>query len=187
MGEYFFGYGSLVNRRTHDYPDARPAKLEGWRRNWRLTQHGPEVLLSARPVAGTSIDGLIALVPGRDWAALDLRETGYRRHRVSDRLAHALPVAPHVQVYAVPDDESSAQGGHILLSYLDVVVQGYLHHFGPSGAAAFFATTDGWDRTILNDRDDPKYPRHQRLSDDERAFVDSHLTRLPARISHGQK
>ncbi len=29
---YFFGYSSLVNLATHDFPDPRPATLRGWRR-----------------------------------------------------------------------------------------------------------------------------------------------------------
>ena len=35
----------------------------------------------------------------------------------------------------------------ILLSYLDVVVQGYLAEFGEAGVARFFASTDGWGAT----------------------------------------
>ncbi len=34
----FFGYGSLVNLRTHGYDDPRPATLHGWRRVWRAHQ-----------------------------------------------------------------------------------------------------------------------------------------------------
>lgn len=29
---YFFGYGSLVNRRTHDYAPLQKARVTGWRR-----------------------------------------------------------------------------------------------------------------------------------------------------------
>ena len=32
MHPRFFGYGSLVNRDTHDYPNAVRATLSGWRR-----------------------------------------------------------------------------------------------------------------------------------------------------------
>ncbi|MEY8843070.1 gamma-glutamylcyclotransferase, partial [Cribrihabitans sp. XS_ASV171] len=70
----------------------------------------------------------------------------------------------------------------ILLSYLDVVVQGYLRVFGVDGADRFFATTDGWESPILDDRAEPRYPRHRRLKDEERAFVDDRLSRLPAQI-----
>ncbi len=36
MDPYFFGYGSLVNRLTHDHR-AEPAARRGWRRAWRRT------------------------------------------------------------------------------------------------------------------------------------------------------
>jgi hypothetical protein len=52
--------------------------------------------------------------------------------------------------------------------------------------AAFFATTDGWDRTILNDRHAPRYPRHQTLSDHDRLVVDGHLAALPAVVKQAE-
>ena len=39
----------------------------------------------------------------------------------------------------------------------------------------FFSTTDNWDRPVLDDRNDPKYPRHQRLRKDETAMVNDLL------------
>ena len=46
----FFGYGSLVNRATHDYRQAVPARLKGWRRVWRGTdlRRSPSCPLSPR-------------------------------------------------------------------------------------------------------------------------------------------
>ena len=70
----------------------------------------------------------------------------------------------------------------MLLSYIDVVVQGYLAEYGPDGAERFFETTGGWDVPILNDRAAPLYPRHTMLSGSERTFVDAALARLPAQI-----
>lgn len=73
----------------------------------------------------------------------------------------------------------------VLLSYLDVVVQGYRRWFGEDGVAAFFASTDGWDAPILNDRAAPRYPRHQPLSKDDREMVDHHLLCIGARVIEG--
>jgi len=70
------------------------------------------------------------------------------------------------------------------MSYLDVVIQGYLRAFGQDGALRFFETTDGWGSPILNDRAAPRYPRHQALRPDETAFVDEQLARLSAVIKH---
>lgn len=173
---YVFGYGSLVNRRSHQAVEARPARLSGWRREWCQTRLRPVPFLSVRPVRGGSVAGLVTEVALGDWAQLDAREYAYDRHSAE---AHGVEQAHQVQVYAVAD-QHRAQGsrGPILLSYLDVVVQGYLQEFGREGVAEFFATTDGWDRPVLNDRPAPRYSRHQGLSAAERALVDTHLNAL---------
>jgi len=170
----FFGYGSLVNLATHDYPNARPATLTGWRRIWRKTAQGPQAFLSVERADGVQIAGVVADVPGADWAALDLREAGYERHDVSHLIGHDGVVGP-TSVYEVRDAHLQDANNPILLSYLDVVVQGFLRVHGKKGVAAFFATTAGWDTPILDDRANPRYPRHQPLTADERALVDSHL------------
>lgn len=181
-GQFVFGYGSLVNRRSHGAPRAHPARLDGWRREWCQTNIRPVPFLSARPAPGQRITGLIAEVDGGDWATLDAREYAYDRHE-ADTHGHGLDPAPRVQVYAVAAKHRAADGrGPILMSYLDVVVQGYLHEFGKDGVAEFFATTDGWDRPVLNDRPAPRYSRHQRLSPEEQAIVDGHLGALAVAV-----
>jgi len=181
---FFFGYGSLVNRSTHGFAAAHPARVRGWRRIWRHTDLRPVAYLTAVPDTPSEIDGLIAEVPAGDWAALDAREHAYDRLSVTEHVSHAVTHPVDVALYSVPDGKHGrATRAHpILLSYIDVVVQGYLREYGAAGAARFFATTEGWDAPILNDRHDPRYPRHQRLSDDERLFVDDALRRLPAEL-----
>jgi hypothetical protein len=176
--KYFFGYGSLVNRRTHSYARAHPAHLTGWRRTWRHTDLRPVAFLTSEPAAGSVIDGLIAHVPDDDWAALDEREFAYDRIPLPAAvLAHSVTTPLDVQIYAVPAGKHGAPTARhpILLSYLDAVVQGYLAEFGEDGARRFFDTTDGWDAPVLNDRHAPQYPRSQTLTKGETAFVDSAL------------
>ena len=177
---FFFGYGSLVNRATQTYPDATLATLDGWRRIWRYTSARDVAYLSVFPSASTQIEGLIAHVPGADWVALDEREAAYARHRVTPSVRHGVARPVDIQVYAVPvEPEQTIQGDrHIILSYLDVVVQGYLREFGEAGVQRFFETTDGWDSVILDDRAAPQYPRHQRLRADETMLVDDWITQL---------
>jgi hypothetical protein len=67
------------------------------------------------------------------------------------------------------------QKSPILLSYLDVVLQGFMQIYGHSGADNFFATTDGWERPVQNDRTEPLYPRHRQLTDLEQKRVDALL------------
>lgn len=176
MTPYFFGYGSLVNRNTHTYPDAHPAQLQGWRRQWVRTRRRDVVFLSVKLDPGTTIDGLIAAVPDADWAALDLRETGYERHGSGGAVIHGLVPAPDIAHYAIPDSATQHSGDHvILLSYLDVVVQGFLREFGTQGVEDFFRTTDGWDTPVLDDRADPIYSRHQPMTAKETALVDAQI------------
>ncbi len=163
----FFGYGSLVNRATHIYRNTRPVRLTNWHREWVRIPSFNTAVLSVRPQAGSQIDGLTADVPGGDWSALDARETGYRREILLDFDAPTW-------VYAVPR-ETRGPGDHmILLSYLDVVIQGFLREFGPEGPHRFMATTDNW-LPILNDRKAPRYPRAQTLTANETALVDALL------------
>ena len=171
----FFGYGSLVNVGTHNYANPVQASLSGWRRIWRTTTFREAAFLSVERDPSSQIDGLIARVPGSDWSDLDAREAAYTRIDVTTALATPHPTA----IYRVHPDlvDTTAKGG-ILLSYLDVVVQGYLHAFGPDGVARFFATTSGWDLPVINDRHAPRYPRHQHLTHGERSLVDQCLAAM---------
>lgn len=182
---FFFGYGSLVNRATHVYGAARRARLRGWRRAWRYTGFRAGPFLTAVPCPHSEIEGLVAMVPGGDWRALDTREIGYARLPLGAELnIEGAPGGLSTQIYAVPaaDMTEPPDRQPILLSYIDVVFQGYLREYGPEGVARFVATTDGWDAPVLDDRAAPLYPRHQTLTKDERALVDHHLGVLSAAI-----
>ena len=174
----FFGYGSLVNLATHDYDDPRPATLHGWRRIWRRTHLRKAAFLSVERHSNCALHGVVARVPGSDWAALDAREAAYARHDVSETVRHDGRDAP-TAVYQVRPEHVSQDHDHpILLSYLDVVVQGYLQVYGMDGVVHFFETTDGWDAPIFDDRANPIYPRHQALLEKERALVDAQLAAM---------
>lgn len=185
---HFFGYGSLVHRGTHGYPVRMQAELHGWRRVWRHSRHRNVAFLTVTRAPGACIAGLVAAVPGADWAALDARERAYDRIRLGD---HEQPDAAALDLHvyqasqlhiAAPD-----QRHPILLSYLDTVIGGYLAEFGRAGAEAFFETTDGWDGPVLNDREAPVYPRAQPLAAADRAFVDSALCALSAQVQKPEK
>lgn len=180
---YFFGYGSLVNRRTHDYANAQPARLSGWRRAWRASPLRAVCYLTVLPCEHSEIDGLIALVPGADWTALDERERAYARVPLTGNVAHQAGVVD-LAVYAIEPGAHAAPTceNPVLLSYLDVVVQGYLGVFGRKGVDDFFCTTDGWHAPIKNDRADPIYPRAQVTSAYEKDLVDGWLKDLAAEV-----
>ncbi|HBS40701.1 MAG TPA: gamma-glutamylcyclotransferase [Rhodobacteraceae bacterium] len=177
---YFFGYGSLVNAATHRYAPTERLRIQGWRRTWRQVADHPVALLSAMPDDDSAIDGLIAPVPDNNWAALDAREQGYNRLVLTPAALPDSYQEHDIAIYAVPESPVDADPHKrpILLSYLDVVLQGYLQQFGPLGAEQFLATTDGWDRPVQDDRAAPRYPRHQALDATQLAFVDSAIERL---------
>jgi len=181
---FFFGYGSLVNRATHGFAGAAPARLKGWRRVWRHTLLRPVAYLTVVPDDICEIDGLIAAVPAGDWAALDQRERAYTRLAAQHQITHDLAHAPEIALYTIPEGKHGTpdETCPALLSYIDVVVQGYLREYGEAGVRRFFATTDGWDAPVLDDRATPVYPRHSVLNGDERGLVDEMLRAADVRI-----
>lgn len=182
---HVFGYGSLVNRRTHCYKDTVPVRINGWQRAWRATHVRRLSFLTAIPTPGHALPGLIAAVPNTDWAALDAREGAYRMHPISTAGDHMPDPSAAVAIYAVPQGSHTAPTPEnpVLLSYVDTVVQGYLVEFGIEGAEDFFMNTDGWaDLQVIDDRASPIYGRHQVLTDTERGVVDDGLHRARARV-----
>lgn len=172
---FFFGYGSLVNRKTHGYGDALPATIRGWRREWRRSQVFGRTFLSAVPDAHGRIDGLIARVPEGDWAALDRREAGYSRHFLRpEDVTGAAGVSP--QLYAIAPDVSvpACSNYPFRVSYLDVVIAGFLAEFGEAGVARFFQSTTGWG-AMLDDRANPLYARAIPVAPAVRDLIDMHL------------
>ncbi|SFE54793.1 gamma-glutamylcyclotransferase [Roseivivax sediminis] len=145
--------------------------------------------LTAIPDPEGVIDGLIAAVAPEEWDTLNTREAFYDRHDVSQATRASRDSAPGpgaVALYAVPESRSMAphDAAPVLLSYLDVVAQGYLDVFGESGLDRFLETTDGWEVPFLDDRAEPLYPRAQPLAPDTRDRVDAALAargRVPRR------
>ena len=179
---FVFGYGSLVNPATHSYDQQHAAHLPGWRRVWRHPAGRKTAFLTVARGEG-AVDGMIFRVANADWPALDIREDTYLREKVAE-VTHPLSAETDVSVYHAPDDlhVASARPLPILLSYLDVVVQGYFRAFGAQGVADFFETTDGWDAPVLNDRAAPRYVRHQSLSAEEMLQTDFWLQQVSARV-----
>lgn len=181
---YFFGYGSLVNRRTHTYPNSHAARVTGWRRAWQKNAALDRCVLSVVPAPEDYVEGLIASVPGSDWAELDERERHYVRHDVSQMVRYPIDKALDVALYATDPQVflNPTEDDIVLLSYIDVVVQGFLAEFGPVGVDHFFEATQGWEITVLDDRTAPIYPRHQKLVAEETALVDAWISRLWLRV-----
>lgn len=181
--QYIFGYGSLVNRETHAFENVYTARLTGWRRVWRHTLLRPVAYLSVEPDPGSAIDGLIMGVSHPD-PQLEQRERGYDRHAVELQVDHDMTGPASIEVYAVHHEKHGRpeQLLPVYLSYIDVVVQGYLREYGESGVQHFFETTNGWRAPVLDDRKSPYYPRHTQPLRAERALTDHWLNQLSAKV-----
>lgn len=191
----YFGYGSLVNPATHrtNVLHYERAHLQGFARRWQGrpdVADAPIALLSSAPSnANDMLDGLLVFDLLENLPALDAREAGYDRlvvERADLELPNGneLPDCP-LYVYsgrkpAAPDKEH-----FILQSYLDAVLQGYIHQYGPEGADNFIARTAAFDTKLLTDRDKPHYPRSVQLSYEEVAHIDA-LTDFMIRSSPSQ-
>ncbi|GLQ34469.1 gamma-glutamylcyclotransferase [Amylibacter marinus] len=175
----FFGYGSLVNLRTHNYQNPQTGRISGWRRVWRSARNGDISFLSIEPYDG-EISGMFASTAGIGWDALDLRERGYARQSLPKGcIIGTQPDSPAMIYVGAPNAIDPSVQKPILLSYLDVVVQGFHVHFGRQGVADFFNSTAQWARPVLDDRAAPIYPRAQELTLEQQQLVDENLERLP--------
>lgn len=174
-----FGYGSLVNRATlPPFVSARPMRLSGWRRAWRASGRseagGGVCSLSVTPAEGAAADGLAITFEDAIWPLIRRREIRYDPVTLDGGMI-VFRAEPAIDRFG--DDEHP-----IHLSYVEVVLRGFLTEFGEAGTARFMAETDGWHAPVLDDRAAPRYPRAQHLAQSERALVDRMLKTVDARI-----
>lgn len=190
----YFGYGSLVNRASlqTDFVAMFPATLKGWRRHWQPRPANAEpftspdgeaiALLSVHRDAASEIDGMIVIDHRTNLFAVDERERAYERVALefSDFLILDNGLAQYfdvpIHVYSAPDMRGIGENGKILRSYLDVVMAGFEDEFSVSGVERFVASTDGFECGIIEDRDNPGYPRHQHH---EQRRLDHYLQMCP--------
>ena len=181
----YFGYGSLVNLgslRT-PYISAHRATLKGWQRKWLSRPAEPGsfatreglAFLSVVKSADSEIDGMLITDHSSSLASLDKREALYSRVTIDavDMHMHDEDLDIPERFLYVADElpivENSGET-KILRSYLDVVMQGYLNHFGVEGIKRFYATTQNFELSILEDRKQPLYPRATTLTDEEKSI-----------------
>ena len=181
----YFGYGSLVNLNTlqTNYVAAYPATLKGWRRHWQSfdSKGADRALLSVHEYASYEISGMLVIDRYENLPALDARETHYQRVPVS---ADALSIEDNRfnlsnfkadQLFVYVADHFDDTKPPLLQSYLDAVMSGFYEHYGSTGLQAFLSTTIGFDRKIIVDRDNPKYPRAVNVDPDMAKWFDKLL------------
>lgn len=177
MRTWIFGYGSLINRASlrHTLADEAvgeivPGRIDGWRRSWsnRVVKRG-RTGLGARVEAEARINGVAIELVDPDFAALDRRESGYRRERVEGQTL----VDGELWLYTKPDGVPASAAFPVAVSYLEVVLSGCLA-LGREFAVEFLTETPGLT-ALMNDRAAPVYPRRVPLTQIEIAEIDELL------------
>lgn len=176
-----FGFGSLVHRGTlNGVVGVERGSVRGWRRAWRATGRraagGGVCSLSVIP-ADDSIEGLFVTFADDQRQRIAKREKNYDAVALSDR-----PDAVIYRAKAAADRWGNADFP-VVLSYVDVILGGYMAEFGEAGAERFMATTDGWFVPIVDDRAAPTYPRAVALTAQQRRFVDRLLQMVDAVVT----
>lgn len=175
-----FGYGSLLNRSTLPSDVAlQPATIRGWVRQWRNpypVERGRMCFLTVQRRPNATPPGtVLSDGPPEFDRIVSERESGDLIVPVACRLDQGRTL--DANVFVAPDENlhwASAEAP-ICLSYLDCVLQGYLHVYGRAGVEEFLATTEGWYLPLVDDRDDPVYPRSIALAVDQLSLIDSCL------------
>lgn len=178
----YFGYGSLVNEFTwaRRY-ESHPAELRGWVREWKHCVDAPfgrVCALTVSPHADGMIQGLFIICAREDLKAVDEREIGYERVEITRSAVVAANDLPD-ELYIYRSNPRYYREGSseypLLLSYVEVVMFGYLRAFGEAAVERFIETTTGWRTPFLDDRMNPIYPRAMQLPIDKRRLIEEKL------------
>lgn len=180
----YFGYGSLVNRLTHDAPaiEAIPARLNGYARKWRPRPDMPgfpAALLTVFENVGSYVDGLLVVDHAHALPAIDAREARYFRKPLTVtnfEIGDGKSFDGKIYVYqAIEHLPPHRDPPLILRSYLDTVMQGFAAEHGLEGLRRFLKETGAFDIGVHDDRNDPVYPRAVSISSDEAFLFDQLL------------
>lgn len=166
---YIFGYGSLINSIsrsvTGETGQAWPVKVKGFERHWSvISPHAGMSSVAVVEAHDKSCNGVLVEVPEHELPSFDERETGYQRaivesHQLEPYHDHELPEGT-VWIYFTHEVIKPTLNCPIAMSYADVILAGCLE-YGDAFTDDFVALTQGWDDPVLNDRQQPRYPRVQ--------------------------
>ena len=191
----YFGYGSLVNDDTRNAESFGFAgRLRGYRRRWSIWRASEErrafgfggvAALSVTPSRDAFCDGLLIFDRKEHLPHVDEREAMYDRVLIDlddFQTEHEIPVGLDCYIYVGQPAHTDIVDPNfpILQSYVDAVMQGFLHKFGEAGVGRFVEETDGWQTPIVQDRDRPCYPRSISLTLDEQDLLDQYIAKSGA-------
>jgi hypothetical protein len=174
--DFILGFGSLINTASRrasapEAVDAVPVRVRwapgeaGYVRTWNFQSGSAQLTaLGLQPCAlGCTLNGILTVVGGESLGAVDAREAGYTRVRVTGRVEalgwQRLPEeGSRFWLYANDAAAPPCPRYPIVQSYIDVCLVGCLEH-GRAFAAEFVRSTEGWEGAPwLNDRVLPRRP-----------------------------
>jgi len=172
---YIFSYGSLINKDSLELTigkdkasEAKTVVLEGYARGWRNhVHHENRTGLGIIEKQGAQVNGIVFEVDEDYFIELDKREYGFERRRLNtDGVVDGILWAYFVKDPNVPTDEYP-----VALTYIDTVLAGCLTQ-GEEFTREFVRLTVNWEYPIINDRDDPIFPRRAILDKESLSKVD---------------
>jgi len=167
---FIFGYGSLISeesrKKTGLSKKSYIAKLNGFKREWNIKIH--EAKATALGIIKNSesfCNGIIFEIPEKEIKNFDKRENKYYSRIEIDPNSLNIKEFPNIQnikiwVYVTKKPTTPTKDFPILLSYIDVVLNGCLK-INENFAKDFINTTSNWKYTE-NDRNNPRYPRAEK-------------------------
>ncbi len=186
---FIFGYGSLINsisrQVTGETGAAVAVKISGFVRHWsKISSHyGMSSVVVLADISG-ACNGVLVEVQGSELKQFDEREKGYQRvlvdlHSInfydSSQILLAGPGSDiKIWLYQAETIVQPCQKFPVVFSYLDVILAGCLE-YSSEFCDDFIELTQGWQHRMLNDRQNPRYPRVQ--EDLDTALLDPFIER----------
>ena len=155
MKQYIFGYGSIINKNSVNKTTTEKERIiktiTGFRREWNINiKDNFETALGIVKDKNSTCNGVLIEVD--DIEAVDKREAGYVREKIEE----------DIWIYVPKETNKATKEYPIIQSYLDVVLEGCFN-ISSKFATEFIDTTYGWNEYLVNDRNNPKYPRAQKV------------------------
>ncbi|MBT0585342.1 gamma-glutamylcyclotransferase [Alteromonas oceanisediminis] len=187
---FLLGYGSLLSddsrfRFSQNPHPAASVLVDGFRREW-ITRSEPEQQTYVGAIADATSQLNAHCIPVVINPSLQQREQDYRFVQVSKSQVSGLGCQnAHLLAAIEPADVTLWLCESLLCqrptaefpihqTYIDTCLSGSLQHGGIDEAWRFMTSTAGWDH-IVNDRDEPRYPRAARVSPAVINIIDQRL------------
>lgn len=148
--------------------------ISGFERSWsNRVVHEKRTGLGVIQKDDARVNGIVYEVSESDISRIDEREVGYARERVKD----ATFFDGTLWVYTISSVFNPTPDFPIALSYVDCILSGCFLH-SEECARDFIRLTQKWNFPIINDRDNPLFPRGVPISKETYLQIDNMLQEM---------